>query len=157
VTEAALAGVPPGYRCETCGFELWLPIAELSCSTLGLYDDARFPGRCLLVLHEHVEDLTTLPTAIAHHFLDDLRAAERAIRVVTGAGRMNWAVLGNVEPHLHAHLVPRTTGGATATLSPWEHPLTATRLQPERRDQLMRFLSAEVAHHAGASMRAARS
>lgn len=87
MTEAALAGVPPGYRCETCGFELWLPIAELSCSTLGLYDDARFPGRCLLVLHEHVEDLTTLPTAIAHHFLDDLRAAERAIRVVTGAGR----------------------------------------------------------------------
>jgi len=38
------------YRCATCGFELHHPIATLSVSALGLYDDARFPGRCILAL-----------------------------------------------------------------------------------------------------------
>lgn len=132
------------YRCEVCAFELWLPVARLSCSTLGLYDDARFPGRCILVLHEHVEDVTTLAADIAHKLMDDIRCAVSSIRAVTGTERVNWAVLGNVEPHLHVHLVPRRATEPVADRSPWEHPDPASALSPDNRDRLIVALGSSI-------------
>ncbi len=110
------------YRCDICAFDLWLPIGDLSCSSLGLYDDARFPGRCILVLHRHVEAIVDVSQMIGHQLIDDIRRAENAIRKATGTTRLNWAVLGNVEPHLHVHLVPRSTNEPLPDRSPLGTP-----------------------------------
>lgn len=119
------------YRCNTCGFELYHPIAALPVSTLGLYDDARFPGRCLLVLREHEEHLDQLAPEIFDRLMADIRTAMRAIRRATGTPRLNVAILGNVEPHVHAHLVPR--GGPSddaPSRTPWDRPSPARPLDP---------------------------
>lgn len=93
--------------CQQCGFELWEPIAQSQCTSLGLYSDDRFPGRCILSLNEHRDSLESLPMDTMVSFLRDAQIAMKAIRQATNATRVNIAILGNREPHLHAHLIPR--------------------------------------------------
>ena len=112
-----------GYRCTTCEFQLWSPLATLSVSTLGLYDDDRFPGRCLLVLTDHYEHLDEVPDVLAASFLADVQRTARALRKGLAADRVNVAVLGNAEPHVHAHLVPRwPVKEPRPHKSPWDDP-----------------------------------
>ena len=40
-------------------------------------------------------------------FLLDMAALGDAVLTVTGAERINYEILGNTEPALHAHVVPR--------------------------------------------------
>lgn len=108
------------YECASCGFKLWLPIAPLSVSHLGLYDDGRYPGRSILVLNEHYEDLVDLPVGLMADFVADVQKAGRAIKNAVHAVRMNYAVLGNVAPHVHFHLIPRQVEGDPAPKrAPW--------------------------------------
>lgn len=131
-----------GYRCKECGFELFHPVSELSVSALGLYDDARFPGRCVLALREHEEHFDRLPEPLWTGFIADLRAASRAIRLATGAKRINFAVLGNVEPHVHAHLVPRgAPGDEHPDKTPWNEAVPKKCLQEEEIPPLIEKLS----------------
>lgn len=93
--------------CQQCGFELWEPIAQSTYTSLGLYNDDRFPGRCILSLNEHRDSLESLPMDTMVNFLRDTQIAMKAIRQATNATRVNVAILGNREAHLHAHLIPR--------------------------------------------------
>jgi len=132
-------------RCSTCGFDLHHPICELPASVLGLYDDDRFPGRCILVYKEHREEFESLDPAEVQKFMQDVQRAARAIRAATGADRMNFAVLGNAVPHLHAHLIPRIhEGDPVPNKSPWNHPDPAGSLEPTVREQLMRAIQVEL-------------
>lgn len=109
--------------CNQCGFALWNPVAALTVSTVGLYDDARFPGRSLLTLNDHHDDFANLPADIAAALHADLSTYASALRSVTGADRLNYAVLGNAEPHVHWHIFPRQPHLEPApTKSPWDDP-----------------------------------
>ena len=121
-----------GYVCDECGFKLWLPVLSNPTTHLGLYDDARFPGRCILVFGRHVEHLTELTRDESCTFMEDGRLAAAAIHDVTGARRINYAVLGNTEPHLHLHLVPRFDAEPKPKRPPWEDPRPTTPLAPDR-------------------------
>ncbi len=95
--------------------------------TLCLYDDARFPGRCVLALREHATLLEELPIETARDLALDTRDAALAIRAATGAPRINYAAFGNVVPHVHVHVIPRHGTWETAPLATaWDHP------EPER-------------------------
>ena len=132
------------YRCPECGFTLWNPIARFSTSTLGLYDDERFPGRCLLVLDTHFEDFALLDREVTMMFMEDSKKAARILQRVTGASRVNYAILGNAEPHIHIHLIPRVAGDPIPDKSPWSHPEPATPMTPQVKEQLI----AKIAAHA---------
>ena len=93
--------------CQQCGFELWKPIAQSTYTSLGLCNDDRFPGRCILSLREHKESLEELTVETMVFFMRDIQIAMKAIRQATNATRVNVAILGNREAHLHAHLIPR--------------------------------------------------
>lgn len=126
------------YSCPRCGFELWVPVTSLSVSDVGFYDDNRFPGRCLVVLRKHYDHLDEVPLSLSNDFLHEVKRVGAALRAVVGVARINYAVLGNVEPHVHAHVIPR---GGDADLvpgrSPWEHPKPAAPLSPARRDEIV--------------------
>lgn len=126
------------YRCEVCRFELWLPIAQLDVSTLGLYDDARFPGRCLLVLDEHFEDLREVPPDLASGFMHDTQRVASAIAKVVIPDRLNYAILGNVVPHIHMHIIPRTRrADPNFRRPPWERLDKPGPLGVEEKDSLI--------------------
>jgi diadenosine tetraphosphate (Ap4A) HIT family hydrolase len=146
---------PTEYRCAVCGFALWLPVASLGVSTLGLYDDARYPGRCLLALHDHHEDFATLPADLTPRFVADAQRAGRAIQQAVGAERMNFAVLGNVEHHVHFHLIPRgAESDPVPGESPWSTDVRGDPLPPAERARIMgrirEALEAEFEHQGAA-------
>ncbi len=114
-------------------------------SRAGLYDDARFPGRCLLVLNQHEEDLTALEGRLLIDYMADLRDLSAALRTVTGAQRLNVAVLGNAVPHVHWHVVPRIPEfEPLPDRSPWSDPRPRHRLPPDRLAWLTKALQREL-------------
>jgi diadenosine tetraphosphate (Ap4A) HIT family hydrolase len=142
---------PVSYRCSTCGFQLFNPIAELQASTLGLYSDARFPGRALLVFRDHFGDFTTMPSGKSTAaFVEDMQTAGRAIQKAVNARRINYAILGNAVPHVHAHIIPRALeGDPIPNRTPWAHPDEVTPLSDETLAELSRKILKELGNLVG--------
>lgn len=121
-----------------CGFELYLPIAQTETSILGLYSDARFPGRCILMLKDHQEELQDLSLQVIADFMADAKQVIGALREVSTAPRVNFAILGNRWPHLHAHLVPRfPKWEERPNSSPWDDPRAQHPLPDAYRDTVI--------------------
>ncbi len=82
-------------------------IARLASGWAVLGDPQVLPGYCLLLPDPVVPTLNDLEGAARRRFLDDMAALGDAVLAVTGALRANYALFGNVEPALHAHVIPR--------------------------------------------------
>lgn len=64
-------------------------------------------GYSLLLPDPVVPDLNALTGEARRQFLDDMARLGDAILEETQAERINYEILGNVEPALHAHVIPR--------------------------------------------------
>lgn len=92
-------------------------------------------GYCLLLPDPVVPHLNALPTAAQAAFLADVARLGQAVLEVTGALRINYALFGNVEPALHAHVFPRFADEPEALRSanPWGYDwATAPRFDAAR-------------------------
>jgi diadenosine tetraphosphate (Ap4A) HIT family hydrolase len=80
-----------------------------------------FSGYCLLLSDPVVPDLNALAVAARAQFLADMGIVGDALIEALDADRVNYAIFGNVEPALHAHLFPRhrSEPDATRTAQPW--------------------------------------
>ena len=67
-------------------------------------------GYCLLLADPVAGCLNDLGGARRAAFLADMAAVGDAVLAVTGADRVNYGLLGNVVPELHAHVFPRSDG-----------------------------------------------
>lgn len=124
--------------CQDCGFGLYVPVFNLAVSSLGLYDDARFPGRCILSLKTHYDDMVDVPKEMLDAFMDDARKAIKVIMESTGCARVNFAILGNRESHVHAHLIPRyPTDEEFPDCSPWNDQRPKSTMPLQARDELL--------------------
>ena len=64
-------------------------------------------GYCLLLPDPVVPHLNALSARDRDQFMAELGLLGDAVMAVTGALRINYAIFGNVEPALHAHVHPR--------------------------------------------------
>lgn len=64
-------------------------------------------GYCLLLPDPVVPSLNDLTPADRTSFLADMTLIGDALLEVTKARRINYEILGNSEPELHAHIFPR--------------------------------------------------
>jgi diadenosine tetraphosphate (Ap4A) HIT family hydrolase len=87
--------------------ELARAIARMTSGWAVLGDPQITRGYCLLLPDPVVADLNALTGAAREQFLRDMAALGDAVLAVTGAERINYEILGNVEPALHAHVIPR--------------------------------------------------
>jgi diadenosine tetraphosphate (Ap4A) HIT family hydrolase len=96
-------------------------VARLRAGWLVMAERQVVPGYCLLLPDPVVADLNALSGAARREFLDDMALAGDALLTVTRAVRINYALFGNVEPALHAHLFPRQAHELAATrgAQPW--------------------------------------
>lgn len=78
-------------------------------------------GYCLLLPDPVVPHLNILCPAERGQFLADMAVLGDAILAATGADRVNYAMFGNLEPALHAHLFPRWVSEPEdqRALQPW--------------------------------------
>ncbi len=82
-------------------------IARMQSGWAVLGDPQITRGYCLLLPDPVVADLNALTGDPRRQFLDDMARLGDAVLLVTGAERINYEILGNVEPALHAHVIPR--------------------------------------------------
>ena len=82
-------------------------IARMSSGWAVLGDPQILRGYSLLLPDPVVPDLNTLTGGRRTDYLADMARLGDAVLRVTGAERINYEILGNVEPALHAHVIPR--------------------------------------------------
>ena len=106
-------------------------IATMASGFAVLGDFQFFRGYSLLLPDPVVDDLNALTAPSRTQFLDDMVRLGDALIEVTGAVRMNYSILGNPEPALHAHLFPRLAEEpdeyrfGPAWNAPWNLPASA--------------------------------
>lgn len=82
------------------------------------------PGYCLLLGFPQASALNDLPLKKRGEFLMDMGLLGEAIEKVCKPKRLNYAILGNQDPFLHAHVIPRYDWESPALkpLSIWRYP-----------------------------------
>lgn len=97
-------------------------------------------GYCLLLPDPVVPHLNAISPEGQAAFLADLARLGQAVFDATGALRINYALFGNVEPALHAHVFPRYVDEPEAlrTANPWGYDwATAPRFDAARDAELL--------------------
>jgi diadenosine tetraphosphate (Ap4A) HIT family hydrolase len=72
-----------------------------------LGDHQFIPGYSLLLPDPVVPDLNSLDTTARAQYLLDMARIGDALLQVTDSFRINYEILGNTDPALHAHIFPR--------------------------------------------------
>ena len=72
-----------------------------------LFVDQVLPGYCMLLPDPVVGQLNDLSCVARADFFADMAVLGDAVLAVTNCRRINYEILGNVEPALHAHVIPR--------------------------------------------------
>lgn len=128
-------------------------------SGFAVFADNQFlPGYALLLGYPQVEQLNDLDSKRRFHFLEDMALLGEAVHRVTDCKRVNYAMYGNVDPFLHAHIWPRYEWEIPeyATLPPLSYPEeirlhedTAwdAELHGETQDQIRRMLLNLIEEH----------
>jgi len=132
--------------CATCGFKLSEPFAKLAVSDLGFVSDDRFPGRCIVMLRHHATELFDLDSALRHAFADDVSTAARAIYLAVNAFKINYEILGNADPHVHCHLVPRQLGEPKPKVPAWLHPKEQNELAAAEAEEIKQRIKTHLPH-----------
>jgi diadenosine tetraphosphate (Ap4A) HIT family hydrolase len=111
-------------------------VARLPSGWAVLGDPQILPGYCLLLPDPVVMDLNALSGESRRRFLDDMARLGDAVLRETGAERINYEILGNVEPALHAHVIPRYRNEPLArrTQPVWLHDWKAAQPFDARSD-----------------------
>jgi diadenosine tetraphosphate (Ap4A) HIT family hydrolase len=122
-------------------------IARLASGWAVLGDPQILPGYALLLPDPVVPDLNALAGQARQQFLDDMARLGDAVLAVTGAERINYEILGNVEPALHAHVIPRYAWEPPARrrTTVWLHDWPAAPpFSPEGHAQLLQALTRQL-------------
>jgi diadenosine tetraphosphate (Ap4A) HIT family hydrolase len=126
-------------------------VARLASGWAVLGERQFLPGYCLLLPDPVVPTLNALQGGARAAFLGDMAALGDAVLAATGALRINYAIYGNVDPALHAHVIPRFPDEAPALrqAQPWAYDWDAApAFDPEAHRELRDRIHAALGHAA---------
>lgn len=122
-------------------------IARLASGWAVMGDVQFLRGYCLLLPDPVVPHLNAMAEPDRAQFLTDMAALGDAVLSVTGAVRINYEMLGNLEPALHAHVFPRfdSEDAALRTKPVWLYDWDAAPAFERERDiDLMRSIAKTI-------------
>ncbi len=90
-------------------------VAQVPSGWVVLGERQVLPGYCLLLPDPVVGNLNALDGTERHQFLADMAMLGDVLIEELGATHINYAMFGNTEPALHAHLFPRHRSEPEAT------------------------------------------
>ncbi|MGC1523329.1 MAG: hypothetical protein WA803_17430 [Steroidobacteraceae bacterium] len=135
---------------DRCRAEDYPPaVARLRSGWVVMGERQVLTGYCLLLPDPIVPHLNALTSALRAQFLSDMAMVGDALLAVTAGVRINYAIFGNVDPALHAHLFPRraTEPDTTRTAQPWALDWNAApRYSEASHGDLRNRLNTELKH-----------
>jgi diadenosine tetraphosphate (Ap4A) HIT family hydrolase len=135
--EQARAGTNPALICH------------VPTGWVVLCDMQYLRGYCILLADPIVPSLNDLNRVQRAEYLCDMALVGDALMEVTSAYRINYAIAGNSDPYLHAHIIPRymTEPASYRTRHPWSYPdstMQATIFDVERDQGLIHQIKQSI-------------
>ena len=110
-------------------------IAELKSCYVILGDQQYYRGYCVLFAKLHATELYLMPADTARLLFDEMRLVAEAIASVVNPWKMNYECLGNSEPHVHWHLLPRYESDALRHGPVWLRPESERKVTLDESDR----------------------
>lgn len=119
-------------------------IADCGVVVAYLFEDQFFPGWTVLVLKEHAVELFELSPEERSELIEVVSGVARALTRVFRSIKVNYALLGNQVPHIHWHIIPRTTDDPAPRDPVWMVHHDVRRLTSEAREARIRSIRREL-------------
>ncbi len=84
-------------------------------------DHQYFPGYCVVISKIHVREMHSLSEAAAAAIFRDVLNVGKQIESAYKSHKMNYVSLGNVDEHLHWHVMPRYLNDPDHRDHPWKN------------------------------------
>lgn len=91
--------------------DLMAKVCDLSVSSLFVFREQTYAGRCLVAYRNHVNELFELTDVERDAFCRDVADAARAIQAAFQPAKINYGAYSDKLGHLHMHLVPKYVDG----------------------------------------------
>jgi diadenosine tetraphosphate (Ap4A) HIT family hydrolase len=102
--------------------DLMIEICELNVSTVYLFREQSYKGRCLVAYNKHVNELFELEDKELELYMKDVKKVAAAVKKAFAPGKINYGAYSDKLPHLHFHIVPKYEGslnwGSTFEMNP---------------------------------------
>ena len=113
--------------------ELMIEICDLKASTLFLFKEQSYPGRCVVAYKEHINELFELSDEDRNLFMKDVAHVAETMQKVFSPKKINYGAYSDKLAHLHFHIVPKygegLTFGSTFEMNPQKNYLSESEYQ----------------------------
>ncbi len=86
---------------------LMIKVCDWEVSTVYLFKEQTYEGRCNVVFKEHKSELADLTEEEAAKYANDIAKTARAIRKAFNPDKINYGAFADNMKHLHFHVVPK--------------------------------------------------
>ncbi len=90
---------------------LMIKVCELPVSTVFLFREQSYKGRCIVAYKNHATELYELKDKELLAYMEDVNKVVRAMKELFNPAKINYGAYSDKLPHLHMHLVPKYVDG----------------------------------------------
>ncbi|WP_054742780.1 HIT family protein [Cellulosilyticum ruminicola] len=91
--------------------DIMIRICDLEASTLYLFKEQTYRGRCLVAFNGHKSELFHLTDEERNAFMKDVARVAQAMDKAFSPTKINYGAYADKMTHLHYHIVPKYEGG----------------------------------------------
>ena len=92
-------------------YDLMIEVCPMEVSTLYLFKEQTYKGRCVVAYKGHVNELFELEDKELNEFMKDVKRIATAIKKAFSPDKINYGSYSDKLPHLHFHIVPKYEEG----------------------------------------------
>lgn len=108
--------------------DLMIEICDLKVSTVFLFREQTYHGRCIVAYKGHATELYELEGEALLAYMEDVNKVAKGLKELFNPVKINYGAYSDKLPHLHFHLVPKYTDGpdfgGTFTMNPQKEYLS---------------------------------
>ena len=102
--------------------DLMIEICQLGSSTVFLFKEQTYRGRCIVAYKDHNVELYNLEGEELREYMEDVNKVAKVLKDIFAPAKINYGAYSDKLPHLHIHLVPKYENGpdfgGTFTMNP---------------------------------------
>jgi diadenosine tetraphosphate (Ap4A) HIT family hydrolase len=108
--------IPKNPDCLYCSrnqlqHDLMIEICDLDASTLFLFKEQTYHGRCIVAYKDHVNELFEISESEQNAFMKDVSRVAKALNNAFNPQKINLGAYSDKLGHLHFHIVPKYSDG----------------------------------------------
>lgn len=98
------------FYCSDEWKDYYKEVAEFRESYVYLNNEQAYPGRCAVVTKKHYTELFQLSDEELSVYMQEVARVAKAISEAFDADKINYSICGDIDSHIHFHIVPKKKG-----------------------------------------------